>query len=169
MHYTLTSNILTWNNMLLQARLLQEMPNYTPHWWFAQPIHPPLPQLYFEVDASGPFPDNYWTGGIIEIYSNRLVTILQAANVRFESFPVILVDKNTREPVNDEYQAFHLLDMQPLSKIRAKDHQGRVVSIAVPSLMFRLEKYIDRVVIHEDLQKVLENKHITGFEFKPYK
>jgi hypothetical protein len=169
MYYTAVSTSIPWKGKLLQASPVDGIPNHEPHWWLCKPLTSALPRMKFRIDTSATLPDNYWTGSIFDLYSQRLVETLRDVGIYFETFPTDIVDAATGQIVPVDYQIFHLLDMYPVSMIRAKDESGKVVSVKVPKLMFRLEKYIERVVVHEELKRMLDENGITGFEYRPFK
>jgi hypothetical protein len=169
MYYSLESKIISWNDRLVQAKLVNEDLAYQPHWWLCDPVVTQLPLLKFAIDPAAPKPDNYWTGMEIDLYSARLINILRDMGVRFETFPVMLIDKTTSAAIDVQYKAFHLLDMYPVSKLRARDEQGKIVSISAPVKMFRLQKYINQIIIHQDLKLIFDSSDIQGFSYRSFK
>lgn len=61
--------------------------------------------------------DNYFTGTRFDLYSKRLISILRAAGVQFETVPATLVDRKTREPLPVAYEVFHLLEVHPALEV----------------------------------------------------
>jgi hypothetical protein len=113
MYYVLETDILVWHNQELYATLPDDMPDFHLHWYECQPIRPPLPILPVRINAKAPRPDNYATGHIMPLYSQRLLTCIAEAGITFEQFPVSLIDVKTYQPISDSYAFFHLLEHRP--------------------------------------------------------
>jgi hypothetical protein len=139
-----------------------------PHWWFAQPLRTSLPVMLFSIDKKAPLLDNYQTDRDLDLFSERLITILRAAGVRFETFPANLIDYKTNDIIPVLYEVFHLLESYACADLQhstdglltlSEDclHRGRP--------FFRLVEAPQIVLIHRDLQATLEAAHVTGCQY----
>jgi hypothetical protein len=100
MYHRIESAIRAWGGGILQAVPVGDTAEHQmrkPHWWEAEPWIPPPPHLTFAVRSKAPLPDNYFTGTVFDLYSARLIALLRDAGVRFETFPVTIIDKKTHE------------------------------------------------------------------------
>jgi hypothetical protein len=177
MYYLFEPAILPWGGGLLQAEPVGDTATHQmrkPHWWEAEPWIPPPPRLTFAISSKAPLVDNYSTGGMVfDLYSARLVRLLRDAEVRFETFPVKILDKKTHEELTTltdkktgkalpvDYEIFHLLERRSRKEARADQASGN------PRLMFREADHISMVFIHEDLKVILDREKITGCEYTP--
>jgi hypothetical protein len=123
MYYRFSSTIITWHNSTLRAEPSAEtlkyqdyISQYEHHWWLAKPApKSPHQPLTFYVDSKAPMLDNYFTGTLFDLYSAELIHLLQENEVRFETFPAILLDKATKTRLPTEYRVFHLLEHKSVS------------------------------------------------------
>lgn len=122
-----------------------------------------------------PLFDNLFTGTILELYSDRLVKMLEEAGIRFEIFPARVVEASTGKKVKVNYRIFHLLEKYPaldkkLSDIDDETGDIRKLVISKKYLrlkkpLFRIEGAEDIVLIHRELKDLLESQNITGCEY----
>jgi hypothetical protein len=177
-YFIFRPKIMAWGKYELHAELQggrPDWPEYEPHWWNAQPLVRPLPRFTFAINPRAPKLDNYWTGTEFDLYSRRLISILHQAGVKFETFPVTMIDHQTQEVLPVRYQIFHLLEQYAGVDIEQSDIDGPSIRKLVLNkrcleekpLLFRDEKQTDLVFIHQDLKVVLEKARITGCQFIP--
>src|SRR5262245_17098522 len=203
-YYVFSRQMHIWRNRTQIAkpsdRTLRYAGRIEDHWWDAVRVVPrPATALMFFVDARAPMLDNYFTGMEFDLYSSRLVQLMQDAGVQFESLPAALLDRKTRQVLPAQYEVFHLLekcdvidedksDMGDLSSVievtkldRIKDAErirdifikglsvNRLVlkelSAKPESMLFRIERRENLVLIHDDLKTILEAAEITGCQY----
>ncbi len=165
MYYAFSSALITWHNKILQAWPVGDTASHQmrekPHWWEAKPLLPPPPHLMFAINPKAPLLDNYFTGMLFDLYSERLIEILRDAGIRFETFPATVIDNRTLETMPVKYQVFHLLQSCSRQTIRTMpDPEKRLP-------MWRDAKWMDMVFIHENLKAVLDKEKITGCRYDP--
>jgi hypothetical protein len=141
-----------------------------PHWWLCQPLNVSIPDITFAISKNAPLLDNYKTGWDIELYSERMINIIESFGVSFEIFPANIVDYKTGEKINATYKIFHLLEIYKCADLkRSKD--GHIIlseeCINRGRYLFRLGEAPQLVLIHKDLQDALESNQITGCEYNP--
>lgn len=170
MYTLLKSDAIKYRNTHLYADIASEVPDPKPDWWAAKPIHDAFPVLTFTYRADMALPDNVKNGTIFDLYSSRLIALIQAAGVRFETFPALIVDKKTKQVLSDTYQIFHLLERHP-GLDRKKTLVNRPVMsqqrMAAPLPLFRDQEYQYHVLIHRDLRATFAAHQITGCRFEP--
>ena len=154
-----------------------------PHWWLAQPFT--KKPSYFEifVKKGDPLVDNLNVSSSIDVYSSKLIEVINSFGVKHELIDVILKYKITEELISDfSYKCFHLLEMRDAidlasSKLKISESGNAVSRISElvldyealfdePSL-FRLSKAIDLVLVSEKLKNAMEKAAITGCKFTP--
>lgn len=178
MYFVFESELRSWKNGILQAVLEGPLPKFEPHWWLAQPFSDPVPPLTFLVSSKSPKPDNLFTGTLsIELYTSRLVKLLEEAGVKYETFPAKIIDRKTKSELPIHYKAFHLLEIYPaldeeksvinyqnytIEKLVLKD---KITLISRP--LFRIKEHCGIVLIHKKLKETLEKAQITGCVFTP--
>src|SRR6266566_168609 len=92
----------SWRNQVMQAKLRTALPpldEFDPsaHWWQARPLQHQLPPLTFAVNKRAPLLDNYLTNCIFDLYSAKLIRVLDNLGIQFETFPATLIDYKTEE------------------------------------------------------------------------
>lgn len=178
MYFVFQSEIRDWRNKTLQAELQGErssFPEYKPHWWKAQPLIVPLPHFTFSVDAKAPFLDNYWTGTEFDLYSDKLISELYRVGIRFETFPVTVVDRRSKMTVPIEYRIFHLLESYSgIDMDRSDTDQYEIRKLVITKqcsqekiLMFRDLNLSNLVLIHQSLKDILDEADVTGCSYIP--
>jgi len=171
MYFVFESAIIPWRNSLLYATIQggrPDFPEYEPHWYLAQPLIKPLPPLTFAIHARAPKLDNYPTGTIMDLYSIRLINLLHESEVKFETFPVTIIDRKTKEVLPLHYELFHLLEMYPA--IEKQLPRGLILTEAClrsKRLLFRAKEQMNLVLIHQDLKEKLEEAGIIGCHYTP--
>jgi hypothetical protein len=171
MYFVFEAATIPWNNTLLYAEIQggrPDFPEYEPHWFLAQPLVKPFPRLTFAIHAKAPKLDNYNTGTEMPLYSIRLINLLREAEVNFETFPITLIARKTKEVLPFHYELFHLLEMYPA--IEKQLPRGLILTetcLRSKRLLFRAQEQMNLVLIHQDLKEKLEEAGITGCEYTP--
>lgn len=178
MYFVFKAEVRGWRNQPLQAKLQGDLPSYHPHWWDCQPVQPRLPQLTFAINSKAPLPDNFFTGMLLELYSDTLIRPLREAEVPFETFPASVIDQKTRQLISSvSYQIFHLLELHPgldQQQSEVDDEELEINKLVLTETclqtkrpLFRLKELPELVLIHQDLKAVLEEEKITGCHYIP--
>jgi hypothetical protein len=172
MYFVLSSALLSWRNHIAQAVPLGDTVDHQSkpiHWWECVPLPHATSRFIFEINPKAPHLDNYFTGTIMDLYAERLIDLLGQSDIAFETFPAILLDKKTDEILPLKYQVFHLLDSYSIKGLRARDEEGKVISVLAPKRMFRLTEYRNLVIVHQEVKDTLEAAQMTGCNFRPFK
>lgn len=108
MYYFFSTDHIYWNSELLTAKLISKIDDFDTYvWWSGKSCV--IPTLTFAVRQEAPLLDMYrWIGGI-DIYSEKLVSVLENFQVKMETFPVHVIDILTIQEVPCAYKVFHLL------------------------------------------------------------
>jgi hypothetical protein len=176
MYFVFNAILESWQGALVQAKIVGKPPQTTPHWWDCVPLNEPLPLLSFTTRQNAPMFDNYFTGTIFDIYSDKLISILRQSRVTFELFPVSMLDNLTDSPLETKYNIFHILESfsgldRKLSDIDDDNVEIRRIVLTEECLrlrkpFFRLNE-LSLLLIHEELKATLEANQITGCSYTP--
>jgi len=128
------------------------------------------------------------------LYSTKLIDLIQAAGVVFETSPAVLLDKKTQQPLARSYGVFHLLEKYPAIDAAKSDmgvksnpqEDTNAASVAdwkahktirklvlteaalqAQRQLFCIEGREVIVLIHQDLKAALENAGISGCLYTP--
>jgi hypothetical protein len=189
MYYVFQVTLQDWRNQIIRAELRDygidvgraknhqhvPVPEPEPHWWKATPLVAPLPHLTFTANPNAPIPDNFFTGTIFDLYSVKLITLLEEFHVRFEVFPATIVVRKTNALLPVEYNVFHLLEIEPALDVHQSVFQAHNIKklvitsqcLAAAKPLFRVQEAIDLVLIHQRLKDVLTACGITGCTYTP--
>jgi hypothetical protein len=175
MYFVFDSDMQVWKDHTNQAKIEGDPPLIQPHWWECLPISSNLPVIKFEVEHNAPSLDNYFTGTIFDLYSEHLVELFTKNGVKFETFPTIVVDSATKEPISKLYKIFHLLEISYGLDLALSDFGNREIRKLVLSedcllqkrALFRLGERKSIVLIHQDLKEILETNNVGGCKFIP--
>jgi len=152
-----------------------------PHWWLAQPFT--KKPSYFEifVKKGDPLVDNLNVSSSIDVYSSKLIELINSFGVEYELIDAILKYRKTKELIpNVKYKCFHLLEMKDVIDIESSNlkisDDGVVVerifelvlnvtSLAEVPAMFRLSKAFNLVLVNAKLKDAIESMQLTGCKF----
>lgn len=186
MYYIFKSQMVHWQGINLRAELPDEFRSswrQTFDWWESVSLVGLLPSLQFLIRGEAPLSDNYYTATQFDIYSERLIAILAQTGVRYETFPVSLIDERTRNSIPHTHRLFHLLEIDP-----AVDRQKSIIQedltnfssvrdvyklvlrddfIKQGKAITRIKEFRHLTVVHEELKHTLEAANITGCSFQP--
>ncbi len=131
-------------------------------------------KLTFMVNPKHRLVDNYATYTGFSLFSKRLVDLVREFGVKFETFPVRMVDKGENELKDMEYYVFHLLE----PNLDAMDKQkSKWVDFdkGIPILVLDLDNFEHRpmfvcndvflTLMRDDLRNEISRRGITGFSF----
>lgn len=128
------------------------------------------PKLSFSIPKAAPLPDFLSTGTTLWLFSQKLLRLLRAMGVNFESFPIILHDRKGNL-LNYEIELFHLLQICPIidqnrSVIQNSTHIEKIELVDMgiePEYSMIRDSYLrSRVFVREDLYDAMIREGITG-------
>lgn len=179
-YFVLHKSTLSWRNHEIYAQLdrRQWTVEDQDRLWKASPVTPAHSSFEFAVSPHAPKPDRLGTGSYVELYSHRLVACIREAGVRFETFPATLVDRKTKQPLEDqEHVVFHLMEVHPAIDWQKSDADEVTQAIRRLVLsdkclndqpfLFRDQIRRELVFIHSSLKERFEELAISGFEYTP--
>ena len=184
MYFVFHSDLRSYKNGSVLAKLLMSSlcdplaPNVYLKWDRAEhlvPIEPPRPSFRFEVRKKVAHPDNYWNGASRELYSERLLAIMQDTGVRYETFDAEICERNSDVRVLEDYRVFRLIETFPLVDPEQTVEEGNIIirkmalrsEFAVePPPIFLDENYRYLTFVNSDLRKLIEERNITGCSFR---
>lgn len=185
MYHIYRGKSFTWRNQHVQARLITEpsrerIPHIDCGFGFKsliqnEPYGVDL-ELTYQVNSKHPHPDSYFETHSFNLYSERLINLMGKWGVKFESFPVMMVDQNGQELSDLSYYIFHSLEgIIDAMDEDASEWQGDNINIGIPQLVLDYNKFehrplfiCDKIFIplmHDDLKKEISCHEITGFSF----
>lgn len=180
MYYVIDSAGTTWRGHEVLAQLRnRRVLDYEIHMAFSrcEPI-PFCPRLEFEINPKRTRPDAYTATAAIDVFSRRLVELLGAEGVRFETFEIDLVDRRGMSTGESTHVAFHLLECDEAIDMTSTTFSGRMNTgidklvlrndfLESGKLLTRDRNRINLVIAHEKLKEKLHQAGITGLTFKP--
>ena len=175
MYFVFREVVKSWHNQIIRAIAQAEFPDTQPHWWAVKPINPKLSTNVFAINSKAPIVDVYFTGSIFHPYSKKVLNLLRSVGIQFETFPAIMIDRKTQQPLPLEYEVFHLLEMYPAFDMTlTEEGTGYIRNLTLTEeclnskkLMFRVEEAADLVLMHQDLKDLLDANNITGCLYTP--
>lgn len=186
MYYIFKTQMVQWQGVNLQAEMQSDLPlewRRQHDWWASVSLKGLVPTLTFSIHSEAPRIDNYFTGNQFSLYSERLISILHQTGVQYETFPVSIIDQETREAIEHKYRLFHLLEIDPAidtgkSIIEESPFSTRgateILKLVLTDTFMRQGKALTRIkerrnltVIHEDVKNLLDEAKITGCSFMP--
>ncbi len=183
MYFVFRAELKSWHNKTLLARSEPLLRDCEPHWWLAEPLTKKPQRFKFLIDGSGPKFDNYNCGSGIDMYSQRMLDILEQHGVNSESIPSDVFDLKSRVQLDLNYSAFHLLekhesidlknselvfdteDAEFIIEIKKLELKQEILDMQRPLL--RIAEFYCFVLIHQSLKSSLETSGITGCQFIP--
>lgn len=177
-YYILQSNSPEWKDeQLLTTELLDDVP-----WGFAAQLDLhctplDLSLLTFAIDKDASLPDLLdCSKGPLWLISEKFVSLLQQKGIDFITYPIRLVDTDTRQPLDVVYRLFHLLDCQAgIDKKKSViTENGQNIEKLVLSeeilqnrpLLFREVEY-RFLLVHQNLLDEMEAAGLTGYRTVP--
>jgi hypothetical protein len=167
---------------LLQAIAMNEPPReYAKKWWYGEGFTFLPYKFRFSVDEQASLLDNYWTGNIWDLYSERLISIFKNAKVKYELFPVDILSRSTGKLLSSDYKIFRLTEInncldedRSVYKIFSVGNR-QIKALAQPfftnefirsgRLLTRIAGHERYVIIHDELKTILEDENISGCRF----
>jgi hypothetical protein len=179
MFFVLSATHERWHGKNIQANLVTQIAEGKEREWWRQwvgfePLSTP-PELTFTAPAAASFPDNLYALTVMHLYSARLISLLSKYDVKFECFPVRLIDDKTGADIPSHHFAFRLLETMECidydESIIGGGPTPDIDKLALKSScqeanrpMFRLERFL-LTIINSDLKTALENENITGLKY----
>lgn len=134
-----------------------------------------LPHLVYRVERRHPAPDNFAESFGFTLYSKRLVDLMNSFGVRFEAFPVTMVDRSNNVLEDFEYFVFHSLEGVLDAMDEERSGWTGDPDAGVPRLVLDCSKFEHRPIfkcnhlflqlMRNDLKLEIQNRNITGFGF----
>ena len=152
-----------------------------PQWWGDIPMpEGKIPEIKYDLSVKNVnnLPDVLWTGNNTEVYSARMLAILDSFDIRYEVFKTIFTDSRTSEKLDIPYVSFRLLEVED-----AIDYDQSVIGekviggFAIPVIkrlvikkgickhFFRLKDFENLQIISDPLKKELDANKITGLGY----
>ena len=138
-----------------------------------EPYQPGL-KLVYQVNPKHIAFDNYVETHGFNLYSEKLIKLMKEFEVKFESFPVEMVDKEGKKLTGLEYHVFHPLLDYVDAMDKEKSHWSGKDDRGVNGLILK-EKFKEQPIfllediciplMRDDLKQEIEKKDITGFGF----
>lgn len=180
MYYVMDSAGTTWRGHEVLAQLRNSrLLDYETHSAFSRCEAIPIcPRLEFEINPKRTRPDAYTATAAIDVFSRRLVELLGAEGIRFETFEIDLVDRRGVSMGESTHVAFHLLECDEAIDMASTTFSGwrntgidklvlRNDFLESGKLLARDRKQTNLVIAHEKLKEKLHQAGITGLSFKP--
>ncbi len=131
-------------------------------------------KLTFMVNPKHKTVDNYVTYTGFSLFSKRLVELVREFGVKFETFRVVMIDKEGNELPDMEYYAFHLLEPNwDVVDLEASGWDEEMLkakqlvfkeNIDYKPVMAVLD-YLFLTVMRDDLKQEINKRGYTGFGF----
>ena len=152
-----------------------------PPWWGDTPMpEGKIQKIEYDLSVKNisSLPDVLWTGNTTEVYSTKMLSVLDSFNVRYEVFKTVFTDPRTSEKLEIPYVVFRLLEVED-----AIDYEQTIVvekvigGFAIPGIkklvikegvnkhFFRLNGFENLTIISDSLKKTLDANKITGLEY----
>ena len=183
MYWIYTTDVLTWRNQYVQAKLISPLPRdlidrYGKYGYRSglqdEPYGADI-ELTYQIDVRHPHPDNYFQSASFSLYSARLIELMLSFGVNAEVFPATMVDKDGTVQPQLEYFIFHSLEgvidaMDEAASQWTGDHD-----VGIPRLVLDYERFEHRPIfkcnhvyvqlMHDDVRQEIRRQRITGFSF----
>lgn len=180
MYWVYRSKTYMWHNQYVMAQIVEPpTQNKKMPYGIQSPLqlHPyeTSPHLTFHINPKHPHPDFYSSGSGFRLFSKRLVDLMSEYEVRFESFPVTMVNKDGQIQQDLDHYIFHSLEglIDAMDK-EASGWQGSA-GIGVPRLILDPARFEHRPIficadvyvdlMRDDLRQEIDKRNMTGFEF----
>ena len=177
-YYVFESDTLVGTEGLLYARIHPNRPDYSTireFWHGIEPLKQDFPDITFIINEFELKPDNYNTATVFDLYSERLISLLRLMDIKFEIFPVTLLNSNFQEIDSINYSVFRLLDEYPAFDMeRSVIGQRGIEKIVLTNdfltnrkMMARVSQHRSTVLIHSNLRQILDSHGVTGCRYTP--
>ncbi|MCM1566093.1 MAG: hypothetical protein NC238_09155 [Dehalobacter sp.] len=177
----------SWNGDTLRAEPLDYSDTHSKiqrEWWYGKPLSIPFPELRFSYPEDAPLIDNLWNATLFEIYSPRLISILQNLGIAHELYPVHIIGEKTGRIIPIEYRVFRLLEIHDVldkkaSRFRYENHRGQTIEYLEEPVykekfrklkmpLTRIKGFENIAIVHKDLKALLEKEGISGCSFSTF-
>jgi hypothetical protein len=182
MYFIFDAKLLSYKGSNVQAKLLNPLDWETGLKWRygnstpLQLLSDDLPVFRFEVKQHGPQPDNYWTGAGVDLFSERLIRLLDQSAVQYQSFITEIQERSTTRRVLDSYKVFRPLEVFPLINLHQSiisDDGARIKKLVLDQeiqqegpIMFLDSNFRELLFVRDDLKLKIEQQTITGCRFR---
>lgn len=183
MYWIYRTHIYTWRNQYVQAKLVAPSLRDLMKQQRSQDFQSPLQdepygfdlKLTYQINPKHSQPDNYFQSAGFMLFSERLVALMQAFGVKFESFPVTMLDKQGNLQPDLKYFVFHSLEGVLDALNEEASHWTGDYDTGVPRLVLDYTKFKQRPMfkcnhlyiplLRDDLKHAIQEQGITGFDF----
>jgi hypothetical protein len=131
--------------------------------------------LTFRVNSKHPHPDNYADSVGFQLYSERLIKLMQSFEVRAEVFPVNMVGPSGESIPHLKYYIFHSLEGVLPAMDEEQSQWTGDWHVGIPRLVLDTGKFEHRPIficnniyvplMRDDLKQSIQKEKITGFDF----
>ena len=178
MYYFFKPKMVYWHKNVISAHYLNREPGkLEPVWWYGKPLLPTSLEFEFCIPGKAPVLDNYFPGLLIDVYSERLISIFSNRGISFELFPAKFFDKKTGEALEMNHHVFRLLDISDCLDEEKTEYVGTNIKMLVKAsftkeflksgrLLTRIRGNEGSVLIHESLKSEIEAAGIFGCQFR---
>ncbi|WP_156039411.1 hypothetical protein [Deinococcus marmoris] len=172
MLYILRPHFVSKNNTYVRAQPVDGPVTAAPHWYDAVPVRLIPDHPTYQLNTQGVEVDLVPTGDIMSLYSEALIEVLTAFDIRFETFPVPLLDRGGTR-ASQRYALFHLLEVQQPGARRIPDAEGvmqlrpmsqRFAPDAPP--IFRPSTHANLIFVTQAVKEAIETCGLTGCAFE---
>lgn len=172
-----------YKNKLVRAELIDPDPHSLSEDYVDKGFKSPLqsePYLIdlkpiFRVNKDWSHPDNYAGAYGFDLYSERLIGLMNELGVKNEKFPAKMVDNKGNKIKDLTYFVFHSLEGIQDAMDEGKSKWTGDYKVGIPTLVLDYDKFVHRPIfvidklyctlMRDDLKKEIEKREITGFEF----
>ncbi|GEM49982.1 Imm43 family immunity protein [Deinococcus cellulosilyticus] len=181
MYFVMRSTLKTYKGRLIRA--IPEdyiFKKCSPAWWLGEPFRRKPKEFIYSIEEKAPRYDVISASGMMPICSQKFLDTIQENDIKFESFPVTVLGKNSKMPLDVKYYVFHLLEIKDpgidveRSIIYTINNQTKIEKLEVSAqvmdsqpMMFFAKELGPSVFVHQNLVKQLEENKITGLRFIP--
>lgn len=183
-YWVYRTRIYECNNEIVQANLIKPPPDSLIEQYSSLGFKSPMQdepynlkkvEFVYQINPKHPAPDNYLDSFGFSLYSKRLVELMDSFGVKFESFPVKMVDERGRLQKHLKYFIFHSLE-GVLDAMDEKRSEWRGdYDIGVPRLVLDYNRFEHRPIfkcnhiwvplMRDDLKREIQEQGISGFSF----
>ncbi|MBX3001408.1 MAG: hypothetical protein KF893_22995 [Caldilineaceae bacterium] len=183
MYWLYRTHIFSMRNRPVMAKLVSPVPTSTTDndcgFGFTSPRQD-VPygvalEFTYQVSSKHNHPDNYAEDSGFTLYSQRLIDIMSAFEVKFESFPVIMVDEKGNELLDLKYWVFHSLEGVLEAMDEEKSGWTGNHREGIPQLVLDYSKFEHRPIfkcnhvyvqlMRDDLKQEIRRLGIAGIDF----
>lgn len=183
MYWLYSTHIFTWRNQYVQAKLIDPKPReltsmYGSYGYVDPDQEDPYGttlELTYQVDVRHPHPDNYFESAGFTLFSQRLVHLMSAFDVKAEIFPIKMIDRKGALLAELAYSLFHSMESVQNAMDEHKSQWNGDRNVGIPTLVLDESKFEHRPIfvcdhifvrlMRDDVKQEIVRQGITGFAF----